>query len=347
MARPTRVDIEGCWYHVTSRGIERRRIFRNDREREHFLELLEVSIERFNILIHSYVLMDNHYHLVVQTPSANLSQAVQWINVSYSVWFNRRNDRVGPLFQGRFKSIPVQDGAWAYELSMYVHLNPVQRGAFGLGKRGKKAESRGYKKPDAEQVKVRLEKIRQYRWSSYRAYGGYVVAPGWLTVSEILSRTSGRPKDRQKGYRRDVRARLSGGMPEEFAESIKEKVGLGAVAFREKVKKLAKVGRESSGKKEHRSRLDLDAAVRLVEGVRGSSYSEFMGVRGDWGRPLFLWCLRNYCGMTLREIGEATGGADYSAVQIMISRFERRAEQDRVLAANIKKLKEAMLYVET
>ena len=323
MARPTRVDIEGGWYHVTSRGIERRVIFNEDAERIHFLMLLEAAVERFDIRIHAYVLMANHYHLIVETPEANLSQAVQWINVSYSVWFNRRNRRVGPLFQGRFKSMPVQDSAWAYELSLYVHLNPVMRKAFGLSKGSKKAEAGGYSKPSPEQVKERLAKMRAYVWSSYKAYGGYAKTPAWLTTTEILGRASGESEKKQATYRRDIQSRLSGGMSEELRACLREKVALGAAAFVEKMKNVASVGRENTGKKEHRARLDFESAVTMVEELRGSSYADFMGRWGDWGRPMLLWILRTYSGMTLKEIGAATGGADYAAVQMMISRFER------------------------
>jgi len=309
--------------------------------------LLETAVERFNIRIHSYVLMDNHYHLIVETPEANLSQAVQWINVSYSVWFNRRNRRVGPLFQGRFKSMPVQDSAWAYELSLYVHLNPVMRKAFGLSKGGKKAEARGYSGPSPEQVKERLEKMRAYVWSSYRAYGGYEKAPAWLTTVEILGRATEKRDKKQVAYRRDIRSRVSAGMPEEMRESLREKVALGSAAFVEKMKGLASVGRENTGKKAHRARLGFEQAVAMVEELRGCSYADFMARRGDWGRPLLLWCLRTYSGMTLKEIGSATGGADYAAVQIMIGRFERKAQEDRNYSAYIRAAKQRMLYVET
>ena len=105
----------------------------------HFLELLEAAVERHRIIIHAYSLMANHYHLIVQTPDANLSVAMQWLSTSYSMWFNLRNQRVGPLFQGRFKSMPIENNAWAYEASLYVHLNPVMRSEFGLNPWSKKA----------------------------------------------------------------------------------------------------------------------------------------------------------------------------------------------------------------
>jgi putative transposase len=108
MARPLRIEIPGGWYHITARGNERKTPFRTDRDRLHFLELLSELVERFNWRLHSYVLIDNHYHLQVETPEANLSEGMRWLNVSYSVWFNRRHQRVGHLFQGRFKATVVE-----------------------------------------------------------------------------------------------------------------------------------------------------------------------------------------------------------------------------------------------
>src|SRR5207249_7995783 len=122
MARPPRVELAGAWYHVTSRGIERRPIFINERDCQHFCDLLAELADRFAVQLHAYVLMGNHYHLLVQTARANLSQAIQWLNVSYSVWFNRRHERCGPLFQGRFKAIIFEAQDSALLLSRYVHL---------------------------------------------------------------------------------------------------------------------------------------------------------------------------------------------------------------------------------
>ncbi|HVM60546.1 MAG TPA: transposase, partial [Verrucomicrobiae bacterium] len=102
MARPLRVDVPGGWYHVTARGNERRAIFRDDEDRRRFLERVAQVTERCGVIVHAYVLMDNHYHLLVETPQANLSAAMQWLGVSYTVGFNRRHRRVGHLFQGRF-----------------------------------------------------------------------------------------------------------------------------------------------------------------------------------------------------------------------------------------------------
>jgi REP element-mobilizing transposase RayT len=106
MARATRVDFPGAWYHVLNRGTERRAIFRSKRCCEKFIELLSSLPERFGVRLHGYALMGNHYHLQLESREANLSQAIHWLNVSCSVWFNRKYSRVGPLFQGTFQSHP-------------------------------------------------------------------------------------------------------------------------------------------------------------------------------------------------------------------------------------------------
>src|SRR5436190_585375 len=123
MARPLRIEIPGGRYHLSARGNERRPIFRDERDRKHFLELLADLPERFGTRLHAYVLMPNHFHLLLETPEANLSRAGQWLNVSYSVWFNRRYQRSGHLFQGRFAAVIIQDDAGFQEVGRYVHLN--------------------------------------------------------------------------------------------------------------------------------------------------------------------------------------------------------------------------------
>lgn len=167
MARPVRVDGEGGWYHVTARGIEGRAIFADVRDPEHFVERLPAMGERYGVEVHAYVLMVNHDHLLIRTPHANASAAIQWLKVSYRVGFNRRRKRVGPVFQGRFSSVLIDgEGSWALAASVDLHLNPIRTKAQGLGKAAKRAESQGWAPIDREAVKRRLKKLRKYRWSS-------------------------------------------------------------------------------------------------------------------------------------------------------------------------------------
>ena len=161
MARPLRIEYDGALYHVTSRGNEQRPIFRNDDDRELFLTILSKVTERFHWLCHAYCLMDNHYHLVIETPDGNLSKGMRQLNGIYTQTFNRLHHRVGHLFQGRFKGILVQKESHFLEVCRYVVLNPVR--------------AKAVKDP------------RAWAWSSYRATVGQSSVSRCLTVDEILS----------------------------------------------------------------------------------------------------------------------------------------------------------------
>ena len=126
MARAWRIEYEGALYHVLSRGNERRDIFLDDDDRTVFLTGLAEAEERFAVDVFAYVLMDNHYHLLLRTRRANLSKAMQWLGVSYTTRFNFKQSRSGHLFQGRFKSMLVENDAYLLQLSYYIHRNPLR-----------------------------------------------------------------------------------------------------------------------------------------------------------------------------------------------------------------------------
>ena len=126
VGRPLRIEYLGALYHITSRGNERKKIFLEDADKIKFLEILEDYHNRFNILIHSYILMDNHYHFIVETPKGNLTKVMHGVNGCYTGYFNRKYRRSGHLFQGRYKGILVDKDAYLVQLSRYVHINPVR-----------------------------------------------------------------------------------------------------------------------------------------------------------------------------------------------------------------------------
>ena len=128
MGRPLRIEYSGAWYHVTSRGNERKDVFKSRADREKFLSYLESASVRYGAVIHAFCLMSNHYHLLLETPSGNLSQIMRHINGAYTNYFNAKRKRAGHLFQGRYKAILVEADQYAKELSRYLHPNPVRAG---------------------------------------------------------------------------------------------------------------------------------------------------------------------------------------------------------------------------
>src|SRR4030067_396555 len=144
MARPLRIEFKGAVYHITARGNERKKIYLSKIDYEKFLKYLDDTKKKYNVVIHCYVLMSNHYHLIIETPEANLSKVMHYINGSYTTYFNIKRKRSGHLFQGRFKSIIVDKDNYLLELSRYIHLNPVRAGI--------------------------VEKPEDYQYSSYKTY---------------------------------------------------------------------------------------------------------------------------------------------------------------------------------
>jgi putative transposase len=177
MTRQWRIEYAGAIYHVLSRGNGGQDIFRSEDDRYLFLDLLGELVERFDIDVHAYVLMGNHYHLLLKTKVANLSRAMQWFGTSYTRKFNLKNRTGGHLFQGRFKSIIIENDSYLLRLSCYIHRNPVRAGM--------------------------VERLADYAWSSYLPYAyKNTKTPSWLTTESILKQLSG--QDQRKAYRKMV-----------------------------------------------------------------------------------------------------------------------------------------------
>jgi REP element-mobilizing transposase RayT len=274
MARLLRVDRPGLWYHLTARGNEQRVTFRDDRDRAHFLELLAEWVERFGLRLHAFVLMPNHYHLLAETTQANLSQAMQWLNVSYTVWFNRRHQRVGHLFQGRFKSVIIEPETWALGLSRYLHLNPVRVRSLRLDKSAQRAQRQGLSEPPSPAiVQQRLKLLRCYRWSSYRAYAGYAQAPGWLCCGPVLSFGGGGAEHQASEYRRYVEQAVGEGCAERPWEGLVGRAVLGSRDFIEVLTRRARgTGAESFTQKKLAGRPTFAQVVAVVEKLKGTSW---------------------------------------------------------------------------
>lgn len=331
----------GGWHHAMSRGINRHLIYKDTRDRNHFLELLQMAVERYRVRIHAYVLMDNHFHLLLETPEGNLAECMQWVKQAYAMWYNVRHDRVGPLFQGRYRSLPVEDAGWIFELSQYVHLNPLRLARFKLSKLDRQAERQDDQKPlSREEATRRLRELRSFPWSSYRAYAGYAMPPSWLTVDCILERAGGR--DQRTAYRNLVTTRLTGGEPGTTLETVQNAMAVGSARFCELVKaRLGTAGREIAGHRAARGKADLEKVIKAVERTLGEPVLKEK--RGGIGRDMVLKIARDVCGLTLKELGEKMGGLDYVTVHLAIRRLERRLDENPPLRNRLDKIKQAIL----
>jgi REP element-mobilizing transposase RayT len=324
-------------------------VFRDEGDRRHFEERLGEMVSRYGVKVHAYVLMDNHYHLLLQTPEANASRALHWLNVSYSVWFNRRHNRSGPLFQGRFKSVPVDgEGSWGLELSAYMHLNPVRIKGLGLGKRERAAERAGMAQEAVQDlVQERLRTLREHRWSSYGAYGGYGRKPAWLSCEDLWGRAKRAGLDGKTSYRHYVEERLTQGVREGGMERLTAALVIGSVKFAEGMRRLATGDRRTQPalRQWHRL-LSFERVKAAVEGVKGAKWAAFCDRRGDWGRDVALWLGRKHCGLTVKELGDQVG-ADYRAASKAILRMQARLVTDLPLRKTVEQIERSLSHVAT
>jgi REP element-mobilizing transposase RayT len=174
MARPIRIEYAGALYHVTSRGDRQEDIYIDDEDRSNFLSLLAQVSKDYNWLIHAYCLMDNHYHLLIETPDGNLSKGMRQLNGVYTQITNHYHGKVGHVFQGRYKAILVQKENYLLELARYIVLNPVR----------------------ARMVR----EAKDWPWSSYRQTAGILGGNALLTTEGLLSVFSKRHGTAQKKY---------------------------------------------------------------------------------------------------------------------------------------------------
>jgi hypothetical protein len=183
-------------------------------------------------------------------------------------------------------------------------------------------------------VKKRLEDIRSFEWSSYRAYGGYAKRPDWLETAALLRRV----KDGEAGYRKFIEDRIRQGAEEDIISKVKWGLVLGGERFARKVRDKVKINRESLGQRELRRRKSFEDIVREVERLKGESWKAFRDRHGDWGRDMVLWCAQRHTGLTLTELGAKVDGLDYTGVSQAIKRLENRARMVRSLRKTMKQM---------
>ena len=302
MARPLRVEHPGGYYHVTARGVARQDLFWEDGDREELLKILRDGHERWGVVFHGYCLMSNHYHLEVETPGANLSRTVQWINQKYAAYVNRTYRRVGHLFQGRFKSVLVEGEEQLQELTRYVHMNPVRAGM--------------------------VAHPADYRWSSYGAYLGLVKAPPWLATERTLRGFGRGAKEQHQNYREFVET----GVARDPLREMKFGAVLGSRRFVDWFQRQVQSKRddpEVSHLAKAKARVNLEQVLRAVVQTYGVSEESVRSRdrKRNEARDVAIYLSRLHTGCLSREIGEYFGGIRPAAVSLASKRVEQRLQK--------------------
>ena len=264
MARALRTDFPGAVHHVTSRGNERRPIFFDDQDREAFLGFLGQAVKRFGWSLTAYVLMTNHFHLVIQTPEPNLSRGMQWFNTAYAVWFNRRHKRWGHLYGGRFKAFVIEKETYLLEVLRYVVLNAVR-------------------------AKL-VERPEDYLWSSFRATAGLEPAPEWLDVKAALDPFAPERELARTYYQDFVAQKI--GSDERLWGKLIHGIYLGSAGWgRAMRKKVESKPRSTDHPKTQRAvgRPQMHAVIAAVGKAAGESAAAIRAMRGGSLRRLAAW----------------------------------------------------------
>lgn len=315
MGRPWRVEYPGALYHVLSRGNERRDIFFDDGDRRLFLNTLGEMSKRFEVEIFAYALMPNHYHLLMQTHRPNLSRSMHWFGVSYTNRLNARHNRIGHLFQGRFKSILVENDAYLIQLSCYIHRNPVRAGI--------------------------VKRLADYRWSSYLAYAYDRKPPEWLSMELILSSFEG--GSRHLAYREKVRGYAS--EEKRLWEDFRHGVFLGSKLFVDRMREKYLPGRPHSEMPQQKSVARLTNPQELLEKAAQEVGCDLETVRRSARisppfrdeRDLLVYFMWNTGVVTNMEIGQLFG-LTYSSISHIVKGVKHRLEYERELGEKIERL---------
>lgn len=321
MARPLRVEYPGAFYHVINRGNAGEDIFKSIRDREKFLEYLQAAVERYGLRIHTYCLMTNHYHLLVETPEANLSRAIKWVNVSYAGYFNRKRQRHGHLFQGRYKAILVDADEYLKQLSRYIHLNPIRAGM--------------------------VTELSAYSFSSYPAFIGHVKVPNWLELSWLLSLFGKSRKNAAKNYREFVE-KVDVASVEDPGKDIRGGFILGGAEFVNWVKESFLSNR--TGKKEIpqlrqlKPRKSPDAIVAAVCREFNCLTEQILrkGAKKNTARDVAIYLARELSGESSVDLGIYFGNICGAAITGRYNHTSEQIRRNRRLKGRVNRIKKGI-----
>jgi len=312
MSRPLRIEFSNAWYHVLNRGRRRESIFRETKDYEIFLQTVQEACEFWHLRAAAFCLLSNHYHLLVQTPNANLSRCLRHIDGVYTQRFNRRHGHDGPLFRGRYKALLIEADPYLLQLVRYIHRNPLEAGL--------------------------ARTLNDYPWSSHQGYLSRSSKWKWLYKDGVLDLLAAKPAERIEAYRRFVGREDS----EELRQLFSRKrwpVILGSEKFRARLRGRffpRKADSEIPQRKELAPGLDLlVGVVSRSYGVEGKDLSYSRRGHGNEARNVAIYLARRLRGDRLKEIGEAFKIDRYSTVSTIVERMRVRIERDETLRKKV------------
>jgi REP element-mobilizing transposase RayT len=321
MARALRIQFDGALYHITCRGNEKREIFKDDPDRLRFLEILELSLNNYQVILYCYILMVNHYHLLVETPHANISEFMRHFNITYTSYYNKRHDRVGHLYQGRYKSILVDKDSYLAILSRYIHLNPVRTNQLVF-----------------RSAREKEKYLKEYPWSSLLGYIDKEKKSPLIDYSLILAAYGGDTIRGMMNYWKQMRRDIRDGL--EVKDKVVGQSVLGTDEFVGWVKNtyVNKVANRREipsvrGVLRYRSK---DAILKVISDETDKSDEEILREKGPL-RQMAMELLFRYGGLKGVEIARIMT-LDYSTVSKERKRLRERLEKDAGLRRQFKRI---------
>ncbi|MGB3340160.1 MAG: transposase [bacterium] len=310
MSRPLRIQYPGAYYHITCRGNAKRPIFFDYTDRAKFLNFLVESTEIYDVNISAYILMTNHFHLLIQTTRANLSEFMHRFNIIYTGWFNNRHQHCGHLYQGRYCAFLIDAGSYLLEVSRYVHLNNFRK---------KKTENKDFNKL--------WNSFCKYQWSSLLGNINRKYSLDFIDYDMILEMVGGRSY-----YRRFIIEGMKYDLPNPF-ENLKHGIFLGDDNFVAKVKcesiEDGSVCEQPSYQSLVKKVIESDAIIDIVAVAMGVNKDKIVNRWGDSvARGIASELRYHYCGLKQQNIGELLGGVSYSAISQLRRRLKEKILKD-------------------
>jgi REP element-mobilizing transposase RayT len=317
MARPLRIEYANAWYHILNRGRRGESIFADNHDYIGFINLLQNTSEQWNLRVAAYCLMPNHYHLLVQTPDANISRCMRHIDGVYTQRFNRRHQCDGPLFRGRYKSILVEADNYLLILVRYIHRNPLKAGL--------------------------TDDLSRYNWSSHRGYLSTAEKWNWLHKNFILSMLSKSGGERVKNYRQFISAEdEDGDKTSQVLDKKRWPAILGSASFINKVKERFFPEKVNDEVPQSRELAPTPAQIKkmVCEHYCINQDELLVSKRGVFNEPrnVAIYLTRRLRGDSLKQIGEQFQVRKYSSVSSVIGRMNTAITMDRKLRGRVEGL---------